>query len=121
MRKRGNRGNILFMMFVLFLVTPWLLQSCGMKSGVVQEREKSYLKFTGNVKGSMAILDQEHRIDLTKAMYHKDATGEIVYDPDVLFEITPGKHDIQVERDGGVVVNRVFLIGNNQTKEIFIP
>lgn len=117
----GKRGNARVVVLILFLVAPWFLQSCGMKSGVVQEREKSYLKFTGSVKGSMAILDNDIRIDLTKTMYHKDTTGELVYDPDVLIEIPPGKHSIQVERDGGVVVNRVFLIGNNQTKEIFIP
>lgn len=121
MKKIKKLRRKVFTLLLIAAAIPWLIASCGLKKGVEQSAEKSYLKFTGNVSGAFVSIDEGEPFDLAKATHYGDQQGEDFKARTMLFEIKPGKHTVVVNRDGQVIVNRVFLIGNNQIKEIAVP
>ena len=38
-----------------------------------------------------------------------------------LYQISPGKHNVKVYRDGQLIVNRILILDNNVIKEVQIP
>lgn len=121
MEKTGKMRRRVFTSLLIAAAIPWLIASCGFKTGVEQSAERSYLKFTGSISGAFVSIDEGEPFDLAKATHYTGQQGEDVKARTMLFEIKPGKHTVVVSRDGQVIVNRVFLIGNNQIKEIAVP
>ena len=100
---------------VLFLFLTMII-GCGYYEGVVQPTPKSYLSFSGNTNGSVAVIDDRTTINLDRESQGGDAPAKVI-----LYQITPGKHKIVVTRMGEEVVNREVLIGDGATKEILVP
>lgn len=94
----------------LFLVLPFMLSACGgYKAGVIIEKNTSYLVFSGNAKGAFYSVDNGDWIEIV-------GTGK-----NELYPLQTGKHKIQVKRDGVIVVDRVVLLSDQNTKEIEVP
>lgn len=93
----------------LGLVILLLLGGCGLKEGVVNKEQKSFLLFTGNTKNVTAHIDDLAPFTLKKR------NGEIHY------QLSSGKHSIIIKRAGVEIVNRNILLGNGITREIQIP
>lgn len=110
-----------FAWLIVAAAVSLLAASCGLKTGIEQSAERSYLKFTGNVKGASVSIDEGAPFDLVRDTEYIEQQGEKLQAKTRLFEIKPGKHSVIVSREGEVLVDRVFLIGNNQTKEIQVP
>ena len=105
----------------VLLAVLLFLASCGYKEGVVNSERKSYLQFTGNTSGAVVYLDDDQPFELKKNVFAAESTDESERESLVHFQTTPGKHTVVVKRDGQVLVNRSFMIGNGMTKEIQIP
>jgi hypothetical protein len=84
------------------------LAGCGYREGTLVKDPVSYLWFTGNISQANVIIDDKKPFELEKE--------GLVY-----YQIPPGKHRIIVKKGGGVVVDRILIIGNEITQEIKIP
>ena len=95
---------------------------CGLKEGVIQKEPRSFLYFTGNTENAMVYIDGGTAIVLDHSSDNdNNGNAQTNSSGQVLYEISPGKHDIIVERTNEVVVHRKVLLGNGITKEIQIP
>lgn len=93
-----------FMTALLGLV---LLGGCGYKEGVVNADRKAYLYFTGNVKEVSVSVDGGTPFSVEEGR-------------DNLYTIAPGKHRVEVMRDGRVIVEREVYVGDGISKEIAV-
>jgi len=89
---------------------------CGYYEGVVQPTPRSYVTFTGNLEGAVAVIDEAITINIAAERLKTGEAGKAI-----LFQIAPGKHRIIVTKAGREVVNRVVIIADGATKEIQIP
>jgi len=101
--KRDKMKN--FKLKVIFLLAV-LLSCCGFHEGVIESEQRSFIKFTGALSGAKVTVD-----------------GAVinVSNDNTVYEISPGKHNIQVRKNGAIKVNRNLLFGNGMTKEVKIP
>ena len=94
----------------------------GVKTGVVQKDETSYLKFTGGTRGndygavSIIIDDGKYSFDI----FTNDGNVNTAK-KQTLYKINPGKHRIQIYRDNNLLIDRVIFVENQVTTEINIP
>lgn len=95
-----------FKLKVVFLLAV-LLGGCGFHEGVIESERRSFIKFTGALSGAKVTID--------------GAVVNISNDDNTVYEISPGKHNIQVRKNGAIRVNRNLLFGNGITKEVKIP
>lgn len=91
----------------LTLITLLLtfLTACGYKEGVTTEDAKAYLYFTGDLD------------DVTVSVDHAQEF-EVKAGRDNQYKLKPGKHLIEVFRDGTKIIEREVFIGNGLAKEI---
>ena len=104
---------------VIFVVFGLLVfQSCGYREGISQPDKQSYIWFSGNTQGAIAVVDgiEESKFDLTNSEGEKSTKEK-----KTLYAVKPGKHEIMVKKKGEVVVHRVIIIGSGATKEIRVP
>jgi hypothetical protein len=90
--------------------------NCGYYEGVVQPTPKSYVVFTGNAAGAVAVIDDAITLDIDREIRKTGEAGKTI-----LFQIASGRHKIIVKRAGTEIVNRVVIIADGATKEIQIP
>lgn len=95
--------------FIIFALA--LFAGCGLHEGTINKEPVSYLVFTGNTEKAMVYIDELQSFSI------RPSDGE---QPD-RYEISPGKHNIKVKREGKILVNRKILLGNGIIKEIKIP
>lgn len=100
----------------LILISLLLLSGCGAHEAVLAPADVSWINFTGDNRGAMVSIDETPAFLLRNASFDKDGSGKPKW-----FRIAPGKHTVRITRNEQVIVERIFLIGNGQTKEIFIP
>ena len=95
--------------------------ACGYTTGVVQSDSKSYVRFSGNLKGAVVYIDDRAPITLDRksSATHSDQISNDKLS--VHYELEPGKHTITVEKYGEVVVKRQVLLSKEITKEIQVP
>ena len=94
------------------------LSACGYQEGVIQRAERSYLKFTGNWPNAVIQIDALQPFTLTPT----SPTGDSKPSPDLtLYQVSPGRHRLQITRGGVVVVDRVLVLDNQTTMEVQIP
>jgi len=100
-----------------------LFMGCGLKEGVIQKEQKSYLWFTGNTDNAIVYIDELEPITLNKTYISKGENGvkKKEISEKIHYEISPGKHRIVIKTSGEVVVNRIVLLGNGTIKEIQVP
>ena len=107
---------------VIFVVFGLLVfQSCGYREGISQPDKQSYIWFSGNTQGAIAVVDgnQEFKVDLG---YYTNSGGEkVAKEGKTLYSVKPGKHEIVVKKNGEVVVHRVVMIDSGATKEVRVP
>lgn len=112
-----NKHLSFFLGFILLF-----FNSCGYQEGVREPDRQSYIQFTGEPQGTMAIVDEAEPIALGKTSYiDKDTGKKIEKKGRMLYLVAPGKHEIIVEKNGEVVVHRTVMINAGSTKEIYIP
>ncbi len=100
---------------ILAVVLVLALAACGGHEGAVGSEETAWLSFTGDCRGAMLSLDGGEGILLRPAAYTKKSTKNRWY------QVAPGRHSVRISRNGAVIVARDILVGNGQTKEIFVP
>ncbi len=94
---------------VLFLLV--FILSCGLKEGVIQKSDKSYLKFVGNLKNITVQIDDMQPLTINDSSSSNNRA----------YQVKPGKHTITVSRDGQIIVKRLLFLDNGVTKEVQIP
>ena len=95
---------------------------CGLQEGVIQKAPKSFLYFTGNTENAVVYIDSGTAIVLNPSSANdNNGNGQTNSSGQVLYEVSPGKHDIIIEKSNEVVVHRKVLLGNGITKEIQVP
>jgi hypothetical protein len=97
--------------FYLSVLCAMFLLSCGYQTGVIQKAEKGYIKFLGSWGQDEVTV----KIDDREPFKPKPS------DTNTLFEITPGKHSIQILRNDKIVVDRMIFLDIQATYEVKIP
>lgn len=99
---------------IIIPILGLLLVSCtyGNRQGVVQKSNKSYLHFMGNTENVTFVIDEGELINLQKE------EGSRRYAPNLLYQITPGKHSLKVYREGELIIDRLIYVSSNETKEV---
>ena len=100
--------------FSLAVAVLLIVVGCGYREGTRQPDNQSYIWFSGNTDGAVAIIDgdESSKVDLT---YYTNGSGKTLY------EVKHGKHEVMVKRNGVVVVHRIFMISSGATKEVRVP
>lgn len=102
--------------FVVFVAAFSMFAGCGHKEGVRQPDSQSYIHFTGNTVGAIAVIDDNAPFEVF------DSSGQTGQNEGkTLYEVPPGKHEVIVKKGGEVVVHRVLMIGAGATKEVPVP
>lgn len=91
--------SIILAAFALFFV------GCGSKEGVKSEAQKSYLYFSGNVEDVTVSIDKGGSFEVEAGETNQYATK-------------PGKHLVEVYRDGALIIKREIYLGDGVAKEI---
>lgn len=100
-----------------FVVVVLLAVGCARQGGVVQPDAQSMLLLTGNIQGSVLVLDGNRvgQIDQIGEWFdYKDGKG-------VQFTVDPGTHQVEVRKDGRLLVNRKLYLNDQQTMEVVVP
>lgn len=95
----------------LAVLCAMFLLSCGYQTGVIQKAEKGYIKFSGDWSTDEVAVKIDDR----------EPFRPRASDTNTLFEITPGKHSIQVFRDNRLVLDRTIFLDSQATFEVKIP
>ncbi|MBN2816294.1 MAG: hypothetical protein JXQ67_06385 [Campylobacterales bacterium] len=82
-----------------------LMSGCGSKEGIKTAEHKAYLYFTGNTSGAVVSIDGGEDFSVKPGQNNQ-------------YGIKPGKHLIEVKRDGALVVKREIYVGDGIAKEI---
>lgn len=107
----------------LSLLIVSLMFGCVYKEGIQQPDQKSYIWFSGNTDGSIAIIDGGESFKVERGFYYNNQTdtGKVDKKGRTLYQVKPGRHEIIVKNGSEIRVNRIVLIGSGATKEINIP
>lgn len=119
--KKERNYKKVFTLTVVIIILAGYLSSCGYMEGVVQKAEKSYLWFTGNTENAIVYIDNKEFARLSPSYYVDESGTKRQKTEPIHYQIEPGKHEIRIEKDGKVLVNRSLLLGNQMTKEIEVP
>lgn len=108
-------------LFVFLSALPLMAVSCGYKEGSRQPDNQSFITFTGNVNGAVAVVDGGEPFAVDSLTY-KDSQGNDVKKSDkTYYQVQPGRHSVVVSKDGQVKVERDVLINAGSTKEVWVP
>lgn len=99
--------NICKFSLALLLVT--VLSACGYNEGIRSTEQSSFVYFTGNAYGASATVGDGEPFTV-------DKLGERN-----LYKVSIGKQRVVIRRAGVVVVDRVVLLGDGQSKEFNVP
>jgi len=97
--------------FCLSVICAVFLISCGYQTGVIQKAEKGYIQFSGDWSMGEVIVKIDDREPIVPNPSDKK----------ILYEITPGKHSIQIVRNNKLVVDRMIFLDSQATYEVEIP
>lgn len=108
----------------LYLLLLLALASCGYREGIISSEPAAFLSFGGNTTGAVVNVDDNVSFSLgngpgTAAIYDTGEKEKRL--AETHYRVTPGKHRIQVVKNGTTVVDRELLIGDGITKEIAVP
>ncbi len=104
--------------FIILLFILLSITSCGLREGVVQKAEKSYIQFTGNWKNAIIQIDNLEPFVLESTY---DSNNEQNKKPPLTYQLTPGKHHLKVKRGGNLLINRVLFLDSQSKMEVIIP
>jgi hypothetical protein len=87
------------------------MPGCQHQEGLVTRAPVSYLFFTGKAAGTVARIDDSQMVSLNQEHVASKTR----------FAVEPGRHRVQIERAGSVVVDRIILLVDQQSMEIPVP
>ena len=106
----GNKFKEIGMRFItLFLVVSFLISCAAHQEGIIQQADRSYIMFTGNLKEVTVQIDDENPFQLE---------GE---KKKTLYQVRPGKHTVKAFRRSELIVKRLLFLDNQMTMEVLIP
>ncbi len=121
MNVRGENNYRNTSLFIIAVIIG-CLNGCGYTEGVIQKSERSYLWFTGNTENAIVYVDNKEFARLISPGYGNEGTAaKNQNNGPVYYQLEPGKHEIRIERNGQVIVNRTLLLGGQMTREVEIP
>ena len=81
------------------------ISGCGSKEGVRTEAQKSYLYFSGNTSGALVSIDKGEEFSVKAGSNNQ-------------YGVKPGKHLVEISRDGNLIIKREIYVGDGIAKEI---
>lgn len=78
------------------------------------DENKAYLRFVGGVAGVELALDGGGRLKLV------DSAGQAVKEG-TLWEVQPGRHVVELYRDGAQILRRDLYVARGQTLDVAVP
>jgi len=93
---------------LLTMLALFGMSACGYKEGVRTEASKSYLYFTGFAKE-----DKSVSVSIDKGTQFSVLEGKLNR-----YSVKPGKHLIEVYKNGELVVQREIYLGDGIAREI---
>jgi hypothetical protein len=94
-------GSLAFIFFVLVACFHY-------QEGSILKANKGYIRFVGNFEGVTVKIDDSNSVKIS---------GK----PPLLYEINPGKHTVNVYKDGKLIIQRIIFIDNQIMTEVEIP
>lgn len=100
--------NILKLFLALMLSV--MISACGSSNeGVMVSEKKSFVYFTGNALGASATVGDSLPFVIEKLGQQN------------IYKVATGKQRVTVQKSGVVLVDRIVLLGDGQTKEFHVP
>jgi len=96
------------MKYILSIITLVLLlgiSGCGYKEGVATAAQKSYIYFSGNTSSVEVSIDGGEKFDVEEGQTNQ-------------YGVKPGKHLVEVYKDGKLIIKRELFISDGVAKEI---
>ncbi|RVT43055.1 hypothetical protein EMM73_17795 [Rheinheimera sediminis] len=105
------------MKYLICLVFSLLLSACSTGfTEVKQVDDKAYLQLSGNIQGTILVLDNTTTVHLDSAdTFSLD--GETV----AKFDLSVGSHQIEISRGQQVLVKRKIYVTNGNVFEVRVP
>ncbi|MBA6364972.1 hypothetical protein H4J56_05960 [Colwellia sp. BRX8-4] len=85
------------------------LSACGYSEGVRTAEPVSYVYFTGNAEGAEVTVGKGEAFVVDKLGARK------------IYKVASGKQQVTITKNGVIVVNRIVLLGDGQSKEFNVP
>jgi hypothetical protein len=108
--------------YILALIS---FAGCGYREAVIVAEPKAFFAFRGNTTGALVKIDENISFTLEDSGHGATTTSDTGTTEKHLagthYRIAPGKHRIQILKNGEIVVDRELLLGDGITKEIFVP
>jgi len=92
-------------LLITVVAMAFMFVGCGSKEGVRSEAQKSYIYFTGDTSAAVVSIDKGEGFSVKSGKNNQYATK-------------PGKHLIEVYRDGVLIIKREVYLGDGIAKEI---
>ena len=110
-------------LFVFLSALPLMAVSCGVgyKEGSRQLDNQSFITFTGNVNGAVAIVDGGEPFAVDSLTYKDNQGNDVKKSDKTYYQVRPGRHIVVVSKDGQVKVEREILINAGSTQEVWVP
>ncbi|MFT7860777.1 MAG: hypothetical protein ABXS93_07555 [Sulfurimonas sp.] len=89
----------------LLITLVVLLSGCGSKTGVQTSAQESYLYFNGDTDDITVSIDQGEAFEVESGQNNQ-------------YSIKPGKHTVEILKDGVLIQKREIYVGDGIAKEI---
>ncbi|WP_304545067.1 hypothetical protein [Sulfurimonas microaerophilic] len=89
----------------LLIMITLLLSGCGLKQGVETSAQKAYLYFSGDTDDVLVSIDNGEPFEVKEGRENQ-------------YSIKPGKHLIEISKDGEIIIKREIYVGDGIAKEI---
>ncbi len=93
----------------LVLIILMLLGACGTSQGVRSSEQASYIYFSGDAIGAKVTVGDGEAFVVDKIGEHN------------LYKVATGKLKIIIKKNGTVLVQRLVLLADGQSKEFNVP
>ncbi len=94
---------------LLFLSLAVWLSACSSSSGTLSRAPIGFVELSNVSRPLTVVVDDQNELEVPAQ--RKPAT----------LQIAPGKHRVRIWSDGTLIVDRVVLVGDQQTLQIQIP
>lgn len=109
---------------IFYLLSLISLTSCGYREAIIAAEPKAFLVFGGNTADAIVKIDENISFELnnnSSTTINSDTGAVEKHLADTHYRITPGKHRIQILKNGKILVDRELLLGDGITREIYVP
>jgi hypothetical protein len=113
--KFPDRGAARFCLLACLAIGAALPVSCWQQNQISKLDENlAYLRFVGSTAGVELSLDGAPRLKLV------DSEGHVITEG-TLWEIKPGRHMVELYRNGSQIVRRDLYVARGQTIDVDVP